>query len=131
MGDTKFYTFGEVIKALGVTSNKVNKLIETGELTPTRHMGYLKFRSSDVAKIKQKGKVKQRYSWGQVLRTLQLEDDELQNLVNMGKLKAHREEGRLTFDKKEIDKRKFLLQNEKTKRNRRTDLSYSWEEVLI
>ncbi|HON44664.1 MAG TPA: helix-turn-helix domain-containing protein, partial [Planctomycetota bacterium] len=106
-----FYTFGEVLKVLQSNSQELNKWIETGELRPTIHEGDLKFRGSDVERILAS---KQRYNWNQVLNALQIETPELQNLINEGTFQVYNDNGKITFDRQEIDQYIALRQIDAT-----------------
>ena len=87
MTKVELYTFGEVVKLLGVDSNQVNQLIQAGKLKPVRHEGSLKFKKSDIDALQSPAKIspakeleqqeKVKYSWDDVLRELQIEDQEL------------------------------------------------------
>ncbi len=110
MANIEYYTFGEVTKALGIPSSKVNDLIDAGKLKPVRHLGVIKFSKTDVENILKEEMLKQRYTWTQVLRELQIEDAELHRLIQEGEIKVYKDQDTMTFDKKDIEAYKHAKQ---------------------
>ncbi len=124
MTKVELYTFGEVVKLLGVDSNQVNQLIQAGKLKPVRHEGSLKFKKSDIDALQSPAKIspakeleqqeKVKYSWDDVLRELQIEDQELKELISDGEIQVYKEQGAMKFDKDEIDEYKNARQVDMT-----------------
>ena len=115
MAKIELYTFGEIIKLLGITSNELNVLIDTKKLKPVRHQGRLKFKKDDVEILKrEREKPVDRYSWDEVLRELQIEEEELQRMVSEGEVQIFQEQFTAKFDKNEIDAIKHSRQVDAT-----------------
>lgn len=100
MTKIQLYTFGEVIKILGVSSKDLNKMIDSGKLRPVRHKGRLKFKKADVESLMSS---REFYSWDQALTELQMEKEELQRLIDDGEIQIYQKDNQIKFDKQEVD----------------------------
>lgn len=136
------YTFGELVKELGISSNEANDLIASGELKPVRHKGRLKFKKVHVDKLKkdreeklamamkalQQKSEEQYYTWQEVLKELQTDDDGIQQWIDAGEFQTYEGKDGLKFLKAEIERFKNAQQGKVTTPNLAQNLSAEFEK---
>lgn len=134
------YTFGEVIKVLGITSSELNELMGSQKLIPVRHEGRLKFKQEDVEKLKNNAHMVSHsqseegeafYSWNEVLIKLQIEKEELQRFIEDGDIQAHKDGENIKFSCTEIDSFVNSIMDQGTIVMSNTDLPVLVEEYDV